>query len=97
MVNLYIFVGDNIHLFMPILMFFDLHIFSITTESFLKTSAFLYIVVSMNGQNLGSRQVKCERNMDTLSLILANSKNPIDLMCQVSILQVREQYGVCEE
>ncbi|XP_042881801.1 uncharacterized protein LOC122259240 isoform X3 [Penaeus japonicus] len=51
-------------------------------ESFLKTSAFLYIVVSMNGQNLGSRQVKCERNMDTLSLILANSKNPIDLMCQ---------------
>ncbi|XP_047478892.1 uncharacterized protein LOC125031927 isoform X2 [Penaeus chinensis] len=51
-------------------------------ESYLETSAFLYIEVSVNGKSQGSRQVKCERNMDTLSQILSNSKNPIDLMCQ---------------
>nr|XP_027207319.1 uncharacterized protein LOC113800717 [Penaeus vannamei] len=51
-------------------------------ESYLETSALLYIEVSVNGKSQGSRQVKCERNMDTLSQILSNSKNPIDLMCQ---------------
>lgn len=73
------------------------HFIYITTESYLETSAFLYIEVSVNGKSQGSRQVKCERNMDTLSQILSNSKNPIDLMCQASILKAGKHCIMCEE
>lgn len=53
------------------------------SEEFLKGSSLLLVTVLIDKKMIGSRQVKCESNMDTLRDILVNMSNPTDFMCQV--------------
>ncbi|XP_071531088.1 uncharacterized protein stumps isoform X2 [Panulirus ornatus] len=51
-------------------------------EEFLKGSSLLLVTVLVDKKMIGSRQVKCESNMDSLRDILASVSNPTDFMCQ---------------
>ncbi|KAG7162756.1 Phosphoinositide 3-kinase adapter protein 1-like [Homarus americanus] len=51
-------------------------------EKFLRGSSLLFVTVLVDKVVIGSRQLKCESNMDALRDILGSVTNPTDFMCQ---------------
>lgn len=51
-------------------------------ECCLEVSMLVSIHVERNGQDLGSRLIKCESRMRELDQLLRTSNNPLDFMCQ---------------
>lgn len=52
-------------------------------ESMLDVSALVSVAVTVNGQSLGSRQLKCESRLQELDRILRAHDNPFLFLCQV--------------
>ena len=52
-------------------------------ESMLDVSALVSVAVTVNGQSLGSRQLKCESRLRELDRILRAHDNPFLFLCQV--------------
>lgn len=52
-------------------------------EEFMSVSTLVTVTVERNGQELGSRQLKCESQLYAMDQILRSVDSPVDFMCQV--------------
>jgi hypothetical protein len=56
------------------------------TVSCLQVSVLVNVIVEKNGQPLGQRSVKCESRMRELDQLIRSLDNPLNFLCQVSII-----------
>lgn len=65
-------------------------------EEFLAVSLLVSIRVERNGNDLGTKLLKCESQLYAMAQILKSCDSPVEFMCQVGMTSVMTWYLQCQ-